>query len=186
MKQTRTKISNLELTEKDEEYILEGYFSKFNDETELFDGVFERVSPEAFEGFENRDIRALVDHDPCKILGRTKNGTLKLEVDDVGLYGEVKINKRDSEAVNVYERIKRGDINQCSFGFQIRDEEFEERSDKSVLFTLKEVDLFEVSVVTFPAYENTEINARKKQVKEIDKRKLMLKKQELKERLKKC
>ena len=73
------------------------------------------------------------------------------------------INPNDTDAVNIYERVKRGDVSQCSFGFDILDEETEfiENSD-AIHWTIKAVKLYEVSVVTFPAYEETYVSARSK------------------------
>lgn len=174
MKQMQYRAGQLQLRSKDEEsqdsFILSGYFSRFNEPTEIWDGIYEQIGPEAFNKCLGNDVRALYDHDTSKVLGRTKNGTLRLFVDDVGLYGEITINKSDSEALNLYERVKRGDIDQCSFGFYILAEKHEEREDGSVLSTILEVDLIEVSVVTFPAYENTSIEARKKDFLKQDKK----------------
>lgn len=100
------------------------------------------------------------------MLGRTKAGTLTLKVDSRGLWAEVKINEKDSDAMNLYERVKRGDVDQCSFGFDILEEVFEDRGS-SVHWTIKKVELYEVSVVTFPAYEETCVSARKKEVETI-------------------
>jgi phage head maturation protease len=88
------------------------------------------------------------------------------------LWGRITINPNDSDAVNLYERVKRGDVDQCSFGFDIREEEADFRDDGSVHFTIRDVELFEVSVVTFPAYAETSVSARKQDVAEIQKRKL--------------
>ena len=166
MKKIQYRSGKLELRSGEEEskdsFILSGYFAKFNDPTEIWDGVFEQIGPEAFNKCLDKDVRALYDHDTAKVLGRTKNQTLRLSVDDVGLYGEITVNQKDSEALNLYERVKRGDIDQCSFGFYILAEQAEKREDGSLLSTILEVDLIEVSVVTFPAYESTSIEARGK------------------------
>ena len=106
------------------------------------------------------------------MLGRNKAGTLELRVDSHGLWGRIAINPNDSDAVNLYERVKRGDVDQCSFGFEILKEESDFRDDGSVHFTIREVVLYEVSVVTFPAYAETNVSARKQEVAEIQKRKL--------------
>ena len=106
------------------------------------------------------------------MLGRNKAGTLELREDSHGLWGRIAINPNDSEAVNLYERVKRGDVDQCSFGFEIVKEDSEIRDDGSVHFTIREVRLYEVSVVTFPAYSETSVSARKRDVAEIQKRKL--------------
>lgn len=133
-------------------------------------GATESVSPEAFDGALSDDIRCLIDHETRLVLGRNKAGTLDLKTDSRGLWGEVKVNQKDQDAMNLYERVKRGDVNQCSFGFEILDEEFEDRGTE-VHWTIKKVKLYEVSVVTFPAYDETEVSARKQDYKVIQKRK---------------
>lgn len=165
------------------EMYIEGYFAVFNQETELWPGAFEEIAPTAFDESLGRDIRALVNHDPTLVLGRTKAGTLELRVDSKGLWGRVKINPRDSDAVNVYERVRRGDIDQCSFGFNILDEITEWRDDGTVKWTITKAELWEVSVCTFPAYEQTGIQARKAEVEQHLKRLFEARKLKLKERL---
>lgn len=168
-----------------DEMKIEGYFVVFNSETKLFENYYEEISDKAFKDIDLTDIRALADHDTAKVLGRTKSQTLKLSVDDKGLYGEITINKNDSEAVNLYERVKRGDIDQCSFGFNILDETMDTRTDGSTKWTITEIELFEVSVVTFPAYQDTAVEARSEQMKQLEKRNLQKRKQQLKERIQK-
>lgn len=168
-----------------DEMKIEGYFVVFNSETELYDGMYEEISDKAFQNIDLSDIRALADHDTAKVLGRTKSNTLSLTVDDKGLYGEITINKNDTEAVNLYERVKRGDIDQCSFGFNILNEQMEQRSDGTTKWTITEIELFEVSVVTFPAYSDTAVEARSAQIKQLEKRNLQTRKQQLKERINK-
>ena len=170
-------------TETDEMKI-EGYFVVFNSETELYDGMYEEISDKAFANIDLSDVRALADHDTAKVLGRTKSNTLKLSVDDKGLYGEIIINKNDTEAVNLYERVKRQDIDQCSFGFNILNETMEQRADGTTKWTITEIELFEVSVVTFPAYADTAVEARSEQMKQLEKRNLQTRKAKLKERIK--
>ncbi|EGO2664578.1 HK97 family phage prohead protease [Enterococcus faecalis] len=148
------------------EKIIEGYFAVFNQETELWPGAFEEISPEAFNGSLSNDIRALTNHETTLVLGRNKSGTLKLSVDSRGLWGQITINENDSDALNLYERVKRGDVDQCSFGFNILNEETDWREDGTVKWLLKEIDLHEVSVVTFPAYEDTGVQARHTQLEQ--------------------
>lgn len=149
-------------SEENGDMYISGYFSVFNSPYEMWKDVTEMISPGAFSNTLGDDIRCLVDHDTKVVLGRTKAGTLKLKQDKKGLWGEVKINPNDQEAVNVYERVKRGDIDQCSFGFDILDEEFVSDGSDGGKWIIKDVKLYEVSIVTFPAYEETYVNARKK------------------------
>lgn len=147
-------------TEEGGKKYLSGYFIRFNEETQLYRGQFETVAPEAIpDDIADQDIRALFDHDTGKVLGRTSAGTMTLRKDDKGLFGTVEINDDDPEALSIYAKVKRGDVSQASFGFYIRDQKVEKRDD-GWHNTLTDVDLFEVSVVAFPAYETTEIGAR--------------------------
>ncbi len=183
-KHLRTTNTSMEIRESSsDEMVIEGYFALFNDETNLFGNVYEEIDKEAFNNTLDKDIRALINHDTSKVLGRTKAKTLELKADEKGLYGKIKINPNDTEAVNLYERVKRGDVDQCSFGFFIKDEDVENRSDGTTKFVIKDIDLFEVSAVTFPAYENTGISAREKQVKNLNKRKIELWKKEMREKI---
>ena len=176
----QTRDNNIET----DEMKIEGYFVVFNSETELYDGMFEEISDKAFKDIDLSDVRALADHDTAKVLGRTKSNTLKLSVDDKGLYGEITINKNDTEAVNLYERVKRQDIDQCSFGFNILNETMEQRADGTTKWTITEIELFEVSVVTFPAYADTAVEARSAQIEQLEQRNLQTRKAKLKERIK--
>ncbi len=171
-------------SEEENKYI-EGYFIRFNEETELWKDAYEEVSPEAIdESLKNNDIISLFNHETGVVLGRTSNGTLELKKDSTGLFGTVKINQNDKQAMDIYARVERGDINACSFGFDIISEEITEREDGTVKFILKEIDLKEVSVVTFPAYPTTLVQARKNDLKQHQQRQLSYKKSKLKERLK--
>lgn len=165
------------------EKIISGYFIVFNSETELYEGCFEEIAPESFDNVDLSDVRALIDHDTSKVLGRTKSGTLTLSVDAKGVYGEIKVNENDTEAMNLYSRVQRGDVDQCSFGFNILDEAMETRDDGSYKFTIKAIELFEVSVVTFPAYADTAVEARSKQIENMEKREFLAKKSKLEEKL---
>lgn len=163
--QTRSVKAGLNTREENgkQDMYIEGYFAVFYTETELFPGAYEEIAPGAFDETLDNDIRALINHDTTLVLGRNKSGSLQLKTDNFGLWGRIKINPKDDDAVNLYERVKRGDVNQCSFGFNILDEETDYRSDGSVKWKIRKIDLHEVSVVTFPAYEATGVKARKSQ-----------------------
>jgi HK97 family phage prohead protease len=130
-------------------------------------------------------VRCLIDHDTRLVIGRTTAGTLTLRTDEHGLWGSVLINEQDTDAMNLYARVQRGDVNQCSFGFDILDEEFEDRGGGNVHWTIKQVKLYEVSCVTFPAYESTSIAARKDDLANIRQRKTEAWKNAMKERMQK-
>lgn len=183
-RQLRTQLSEFNTREDGEGLYIEGYFSVFNSNYELWPGATESVAPGAFSDTLGGDIRALINHETRLVLGRNKAGTLELREDTHGLWGKVRINPKDSDAMNLYERVKRGDVDQCSFGFFILDEETEYRDDGSIHWTIKKVDLFEVSVCTFPAYEDTGVSARKREAEEIKKRKTEAWKMKMHNRLK--
>ena len=169
-RQMRSVASKFETRESEDGLYIEGYFSVFNSTYELWPGATESVAPGAFADALGGDIRALIDHETRLVLGRNKSGTLELREDSHGLWGRIKINPNDQDAVNLYERVKRGDVDQCSFGFDIVKEDTEVRDDGSVHWTIREVKLYEVSVVTFPAYTETSASARKRDFEEIQKR----------------
>ena len=153
--------------EDDGKKSIEGYFAVFGSDYELWPGATESVAPTAFEGALEDDIRCLIDHETRLVLGRNRSGALTLRADEHGLWGRVEINEADGDAMNLYARVKRGDVSQCSFGFDILDEETEYREDGSVHWTIKRVKLYEVSIVTFPAYRDTSVQARREDYEKI-------------------
>lgn len=171
IRQLRSVTSQFETREAEGDLTIEGYFSVFNSNYELWPGASESIAPGAFSETLGNDIRALVNHDSTLVLGRNKAGTLELREDSHGLWGKIKVNPNDGDAMNLYERVKRGDVDQCSFGFMIESEETDFREDGSVHWTITRVNLFEVSVCTFPAYEETGVSARKADFAELQKRK---------------
>lgn len=162
---------------------IEGYFAVFNQETELWPGTYEKIAPGAFDNsIKNNDIRCLFNHDSGFVLGRTTSGTLELRVDSHGLWGRVRINENDTQALSAYAKVERGDISGCSFGFCPLSEEYEEINGE-MHWTVNEADTDEVSVCTFPAYPQTEIQARKKDYEESQSRKTETRKQALRKRI---
>lgn len=170
IRQVRSIASEFNTREAEDGLYIEGYFSVFNTIYELWTGATESVAQGAFTNTLGGDIRALIDHETRLVLGRNKAGTLELREDSHGLWGKIRINPNDVDAMNLYERVKRGDVDQCSFGFEIIKEDTEIREDGTIHWTIREVKLYEVSVVTFPAYEETSVSARKEQYEEIQKR----------------
>lgn len=185
LRQVRSVPTQFETREDENgQLVISGYFSVFNSNYEISLGMSESVAPGAFLSSLSGDVRALTNHDTTLVLGRTTAGTLKLREDDIGLWGDVIINPKDSDAVNTYERVKRGDVSQCSFGFQILKEDTDVREDGSVHWTIRDVKLYEVSVCTFPAYESTNVQARSAQRAEIQEREFAAWKDNMKERIK--
>lgn len=183
-RQIRSIHSKFETRENEGKKFISGYFAVFNSNYELWDKASESVDTHAFDETLGNDVRALIDHQTHLVLGRNKAGTLTLRIDSRGLWGDIEINESDQDAMNLYARVQRGDVDQCSFGFDIQEEKFEEREDGSVHWTILKVDLYEVSVCTFPAYEETSVSARKADLKSIEKRKVDQFKSDLLKRLK--
>lgn len=184
-RQMRSRGTEFRAAEQDGQKYIEGYFAVFGGVYELWPGATESVDPHAFDDTLGGDVRALINHDTTLVLGRTKSGTLELKVDSRGLWGRIRVNQADGDALNLYSRIERGDVDQCSFGFEILEEETEWRDDGSVHWTIKRVKLYEVSPVTFPAYEDTSVSARRRDYDEIRERRTETWKAKTKERLSK-
>ena len=180
----RTIATDFSTREDGDEPRIEGHFAVFNSIYEIAPGLTESIAPGAFTKTLSNDVRALTNHDTTLVLGRSKAGTLELREDNSGLWGSIRINPKDADAMNLYERVKRGDVDQCSFGFDIRSEDTEIREDGSIHWTIREVDLYEVSCCTFPAYEETSITARSHERDEIQKRELMAWKENARKKLK--
>lgn len=145
---------------KDKRYIV-GYALRFNSESENLGGFVETIDSHALDNANLADVRALFNHDANMVLGRSKAGTLKLEVDEFGLRYE--INMPDTTfARDLMNSMERGDIDQSSFGFTINHDNdgdewvYDEQRDLFVRTIRQFKDIFDVSVVTYPAYTATE------------------------------
>ena len=113
-RQLRTAATEFQTRENGEELTIEGYFAVFNSNYDLGWGMSESIAPGAFTSSLAGDIRALVNHDTTLVLGRTSAHTLEVKQDERGLWGKITINPNDSDAMNLYARVKRGDVTQCS------------------------------------------------------------------------
>lgn len=169
-KETRTvDITNITTRSKEDEPVkISGYAAVFNSRTSIGDYFDEVIKPGAFKGSiseDESDIRALFNHDWDKVLGRTKSETLSLSEDDKGLKFELEL-PNTTYARDLAESMERGDIDQCSFGFFVTGEEWDYNSEPA-LRTITDVDLYEISVVSIPAYDDTEASLVRS--KEIDK-----------------
>lgn len=183
-RQLRMVSTEFKTREDGEDLTIEGYFAVFNSTYDVAPGISESIAPGAFTEALGGDVRALTNHDTTLVLGRNKAATLELREDAHGLWGKARINPKDSAATDLYARVQRGDVDGCSIGFDIAEEETEFRDNGDVHFTIKRVDpLYEVSVCTFPAYQETNISARTAQVEEIRKRQADAWREKMKERL---
>ncbi len=147
---------------------LSGYAAKFNEESQPLrdwwgDSFVEVISPGAFKNsLETNTIKALYNHNPDHVLGSTKPGTLKIEEDNVGLRFDLDL--PDTNMANdLYEGVKRGDIDGVSFGFRVKEDKWTEvklDDGYKTIRTLREIELIEISPTPFPAYEQTEVDCR--------------------------
>ena len=183
-RQLRAALTRFETREENDAPHIAGYFAVFGSNYEIAPQLSESIAPGAFSNSLGGDVRALTNHDTTLVLGRTAAGTLELREDEHGLWGDIRINPNDSDAMNTYARVARGDVSQCSIGFEIIREETETRADGSVHWTIQEVNLYEVSVCTFPAYTETNVQARSQQAEAEKRRRLEAWKSRMKEMLK--
>jgi len=147
----------LRINSQNGETIITGYAAVFNAWSSDLGFFKEKIDKGAFKKtIQENDIRALINHDPNLIIGRMKNKTLELWEDDKGLGFNIKL-PETSYADDLRESIKRKDITQNSFGFQTIQDEWSKDGKKR---TLKEVKLFDISPVTFPAYKQTSVKMR--------------------------
>ncbi len=149
--------AEVRLKDDDESNAITGYAAVFDKWSEDLGWFKEKIEPGAFaRTIKNADVRALINHDPNLIIGRTRNSTLRLWEDDKGLGYEVDL-PETTYANDLRESISRRDITQNSFGFQTVEDEWSEDGKRR---TLIEVKLFDISPVTFPAYKQTNVKIR--------------------------
>ena len=156
----RTATQPIEVREDGESRRLAGYAALFDTPATL--GTFEeRIAVGAFTATLGRDdVRALFNHDPNLVLGRTSNGTLQLQEDSRGLRYEVTL-PDTTWARDLWASVQRGDITQSSFAFAVEaDGEDWKRDRRPPQRILTAVRLFDVSPVTYPAYAQTTVSAR--------------------------
>jgi len=144
---------------------LEGYAAVFNRETVIGDFFREVIAPGAFtQSIKDGDVRGLFNHSPDWVLGRTSAGTMRLVEDEVGLRYVIDHNPADPDHVRATAKIERGDVTGSSFGFTVPEDgqRWERGKDGMLpLRTITRVDwLRDVGPVTFPAYEETSVQAR--------------------------
>jgi HK97 family phage prohead protease len=184
-KEIRSLTQTIEVRSDEDEQsnAITGYALKFNRWSEDLGGFKEIISPEALNGTDMSDVRALIDHNSSSIIGRTTAGSLSLEVDDIGLKFRCEM-PNTTYAKDLMENLRNGNINQCSFAFSVDDDGDEFRYDENTdMFsrTIKKIrQLFDVSVVTYPAYRDTDVAPALRSIEqikddELEKEKLKLK-----------
>lgn len=161
-----------------EDNIVEGYALKFNKESRNLGGFVEVIDKRALDDVDLSDVRCFLDHDSSKLLGRTKSGTLELNVDDVGLHFRCSL-PNTTVGRDALELVKRGDLSQCSFMFTTDANGTKwDKGDvyKRTVTSIKEI--FEVSLVSIPAYDDTDVSVAKRALEdvkhELDKTKLSI------------
>ena len=157
-----TSESDIQLRVEGRDKTIVGYAAVFNTEAEIAPGFMEEVAPGAFaRALMEDDVRALWNHNADYVLGRTKSGTLRLSEDVRGLRYEV-IPPDTAWARDLITLIKRGDINQSSFGFNVTKQDRKtEDNGRRMRRIIQSVKLYDVSPVTFPAYSETEVHVRR-------------------------
>lgn len=171
-KEIRNIISPVEIRAvpegSDETKTIQGYAAKYNAESQILrdwwgDEFVEVIAEGAFDNaIAKNNIRALYNHNTDHILGTTKNNTLRLRSDSTGLHFEIDL-PNTQIGNDLYESVRRGDIEGNSFGFVcINDKlsEIEKDGKKIIKRTLLECDIYEISPTAFPAYEDTEVDCR--------------------------
>lgn len=139
--------------------VARGYAALFNNATDIGGYFSEVIAPGAFaETLKTADVRALIDHDSGRVIGRSGSGTLRLSEDERGLSVEIDL-PDTSDGRDLAVQLERGDISGMSFGFRVTHDEWDETGAMPVR-TIHAVELFEVSAVAFPAYPETELAMR--------------------------
>jgi len=130
-------------------------------EYELWDNVFERISPTAFDRAikESHDVRGLFNHDASNLLGRVSSKTLRLSTDKTGLRYEIDVDMDDPDHQRVVRKIERGDLTGSSFAFKPTMTRWEDQDDQEVRW-IDDVDLFDTGPVTYPAYTSATTGLR--------------------------
>lgn len=141
----------------DEGRTIVGHAAVFNKLSVDLWGFREKIAPGAFaDAVKEDDVRALFNHDPNFILGRNKAGTLRLKEDEIGL--AIEVDPPDVQwARDLMVSIDRRDITQMSFGFSLVADEWDYTDRNNPVRTLKKVQLYDVSPVTYPAYPDTDV-----------------------------
>ena len=156
----RTATEAVELRELDDTLTAVGYAAVFNSRSQNLGGFVEEISPLAFrKTLQEADVRALFNHEPDQLLGRSSSGTLRLEEDERGLRYEIDLPKT-TLGRDLAELLKRGDITGSSFGFRMISDEWDTTEDGFPLRTVTQLALRDVGPVVFPAYEASEASLR--------------------------
>lgn len=164
MRETRAAALAAEVRAKDDDGLkFTGHAAVFNERTWIGPkrwGFWEQIDPGFFRDVLGDDAAFLVNHDPNIVLAR--NGvTLALKTDKRGLVADADFDPADADAVKWAGRVRRGDVSRMSFAFTVKEEKWEELDDGTEVRTLLTAEkLYDVSLVTYPAYEGTDAGMR--------------------------
>lgn len=154
------RMTNSNVDTGQQDMVIEGYAILFNSMSDDLGGFKEIVSPDALDGVDVSDVKCLINHDFNYVIGRTQAETLELTVDEKGLYFKCHL-PNTSYARDIYENIKAGNVNQCSFFYTLPNDESARtwsNEDGEYVQTIHQIDqLIEVSIVTIPAYKDTSV-----------------------------
>lgn len=174
MNNKETRIAEIRAT-SEEKMIIEGYAIKFNEETLIGSeeyGFREEIDRSALTGAKMTDVPLKYNHqDNFLVLARTRNKSLELEIDDVGL--KIKAELLDTQSNrDIYLMVRNGLLDKMSFAFTVKSQSWD-RSGEIPKRTVKEIDrLYDVSIVDVPAYEGTSVYARSLELLDNETRRL--------------
>jgi len=151
------RISPGQATADADDRLIRGYAVVFNVLSQDLGGFRERILPEAVNRSLKGDVRALVDHDTAKVLGRTTAGTLTLRKDSKGLQATIEPDLEISYANDIMRAVARGDVSGMSFGFRVIDDNWH-MEDGEPVREISDLELMEITIATFPAYLQTDVN----------------------------
>lgn len=144
---------------EDGKMTIRGYAAVFDKLSSNLGGFRERIAPGAFDDVLDNDVRAVFNHDPSLMLGRSSAGTLRISTDATGLLYEVDL-PDTSIGRDLWESVKRGDIKESSFKFTVLDDDWKD-TDEGIIRTINKVGrLLDVSPVSYPAYPDATVAAR--------------------------
>jgi Escherichia/Staphylococcus phage prohead protease len=153
-------VAGLRSESQGDEMSLVGYAASFNVLSQDLGGFREMLAPRCFAQSlaSNPDVKCLLNHSPDHVLGRTKSGTLVCAEDDRGLKFRCQLDRNSQMHRDLHSAIKRGDIDECSFAFTVPqggddwDEVLGETGERFIKRTVRNLNLMDVSAVTYPAY----------------------------------
>jgi len=165
------RLSELKLNNENEEMVLEGYAIVFNKETLIGDekrGFIESVDKNALTTTHMKDVPLKYNHqDNFLVIARTRNESLTLEVDEIGLKVRAKLLDTVSNQ-DIYKMVQNGLLDKMSFAFSVKEQTWD-RSSEIPKRIIKSIDrLYDVSIVDTPAYEDTSIYARSLETMELE------------------